>query len=163
VLLVMADVRKPRPWPEGAVTWEPARGLEPLTFCLQETGRPKITTRTAGRPVCAWSPMPAVVSLCCGTSVLYFSPPKGALATRATVPEGAPARTARRCDRQLRAGVPSGPRGLGVARPPLRARPTRHGCRHLTLRLGRAALSSMAVHRWGSGYFVGGLSYGVIS
>lgn len=30
------------------------------------------------------------------------------------VPEGALARTARRCDGRIRAGVPSGPRGLGA-------------------------------------------------
>jgi hypothetical protein len=41
------------------------------------------------------------------------------------VPEGAPARTTRRCDRQIRAGVPSGPRGAGGRESPASRSPSR--------------------------------------
>lgn len=49
----------------------PDEGTDALTIYLQETGRPMWKANTAGRPVCARSPVPAVVSLCCDTSVLY--------------------------------------------------------------------------------------------
>ncbi|WP_407924518.1 DUF6247 family protein [Actinomadura physcomitrii] len=91
---------------EGPLSWEPARGLEPLTFCLQARSA---TSRRV--PTC-----PLTSAATSRTSTRIQDHPTSLLApplAPTPVPEGAPARTARRCDRRIRAGVPSGPRGGG--------------------------------------------------
>lgn len=110
-LLAKSPLRRRR-----ARTWKSARRLEPLTFCLQARSATSRTVPTGLLTRAA--PF--------RTSTPVRAHPTPLLAPPLAFRQARRVRTRvsrERCGRQLRAGVPAGPQGLGVARPPLRARP----------------------------------------
>ncbi|GLZ07220.1 hypothetical protein Acsp03_46860 [Actinomadura sp. NBRC 104412] len=87
------------------------RGIGERTMAVL-TGRWRVLRRrwalpTPHTPSPSWPSLGTGLTVSCGIRVL-----RTGVSIR-TAPEGAPARTARRCDRQLHAGVPSGPHGVG--------------------------------------------------